>query len=61
MCDPEDLRELYYKYGRTAEMAQVMEFEVGNLALAFVSVMFDPQTITDEQRRIFSICYGGCK
>ncbi|HSE18654.1 MAG TPA: hypothetical protein VLB46_16480 [Pyrinomonadaceae bacterium] len=50
---PDELQELYCKYGRTAEMAQVMEFEAGNLALAFISVWFDPKTITDEQRHMF--------
>ena len=50
---PDDLQELYCKYGRTAEMAQVMEFEAGNFVLACISVMFDPKTITDEQRRMF--------
>ena len=50
---PNDLQELYCKYGQTAEMAQVMELEAGNLTLAFISVWFNPQTITDEQRRMF--------
>jgi hypothetical protein len=50
---PDDLSELYCKYGRTVEMAQVMELAAGNLALAFISVMFDPKTINDEQRRMF--------
>jgi len=50
---PEDLRALYFEFGRTAEMAQVMELEAGNLALAFVSLAFDPAKITDDERRIF--------
>ncbi len=50
---PDDLRTLYFEFGRTAEMAQVMELEAGNLALAFVSLAFDPSKITDEERRIF--------
>ena len=51
---PDDLKELYFEFGRTAEMAQVMEVEAGNLALAFVSLAFvDPSKITDEERLIF--------
>ena len=50
---PEDLKELYFEFGRTAEMAQVMEVEAGNLALAFISLAFDPSKITDDERRIF--------
>lgn len=50
---PDDLRTLYFEFGRTAEMAQVMELAAGNLALAFVSLAFDPLKITDEERRIF--------
>jgi hypothetical protein len=50
---PEDLRLLYFEFGRTAEMAQVMEIEAGNLALAFVSLAFDPSKITDDERGLF--------
>lgn len=50
---PEDLKALYFEFGRTAEMAQVMELEAGNLALAFVSLVFDPAKITDEERHLF--------
>ena len=50
---PEDLKDLYMEFGRTAEIAQVMEFEAGNLALAFASLAFDPETITDDDRRTF--------
>jgi hypothetical protein len=42
---PDALSQLYCKFGRTVEMAQVMEFEAGNLALAFISVMFDPKRL----------------
>lgn len=47
---PEDRRELYVEFGRAAEMAQIMEVEAGNLALAFVTIAFDTTNITDEQR-----------
>jgi len=50
---PEDLKELYFEFGRTAEMAQVMEVEAGNLALTFASLAFDPSNLTDDDRRIF--------
>ena len=50
---PEDLRELYVEFGQAAEMAQVMEVEADNLALAFVTVWFDTTNITDEQREFF--------
>lgn len=51
---PEDLKALYFEFGRTAEMAQVMELEAGNLALAVASLAFDPEKITDDERRYFS-------
>jgi hypothetical protein len=50
---PEDLRELYYEFGRTAEMAQLMETEVGNLALVYATMLIDTSKITDEQREFF--------
>ena len=42
----DDLRELYYEFGRAAEMAQVMETEAGNLALAYATMLVDTSTIT---------------
>ncbi|RLA49148.1 MAG: hypothetical protein DRR42_15940 [Gammaproteobacteria bacterium] len=50
---PDDLKALYFDFGRTAEMAQVMELEAGNLALAFVSLAFDPAKVTNDERHIF--------
>lgn len=50
---PDNLKLLYFEFGRTAEMAQVMEVEAGNLALAFVSLALDPSKITDEERQFF--------
>jgi hypothetical protein len=47
---PDTLRLLYLEFGRTAEVAQIMEMEAGNLALSFVSLAFDPSTITDDER-----------
>src|SRR5215470_3646909 len=50
---PDDLRELYYEFGRAAEMAQVMETEAGNLALVYATMLIDTSRITDEQREFF--------
>ena len=50
---PDDLRELYFEFGRAAEMAQVMETAAGNLALAYASMLVDTSKITDEQREFF--------
>lgn len=53
MSYPEDLKELYFGFGLTAEMAQVMEVEAGNFALTFVTAWYDSKQITDEQRDFF--------
>jgi hypothetical protein len=50
---PDDPRELYYEFGRAAEMAQAMEMEAGNLALVYASTLVDTSEITDEQREFF--------
>jgi len=50
---PDDLSELYYEFGRAAEMAQVMELEAGNLALVYATMLLDASRITDEQREFF--------
>ncbi len=50
---PEDLRQLYFEFGRAAEMAQLMELEAGNFALSCASLAFDPKSITLEERQIF--------
>lgn len=46
-----DLDALYAQFGRTAEMAQVMELEAGNFALAYALIAFDVNNLTDEQKR----------
>ena len=53
MSSSDDLRELYYEFGRAAEMAQVMETEAGNLALVYATMLVDTAKITDEQREFF--------
>jgi hypothetical protein len=50
---PDDRRELYYEFGRAAEMAQVLETEIGNLALVYATMLVDTSKITDEQRHFF--------
>jgi|SRR3970282_600780 len=47
-----ELQELYAQFGRTAEMAQVMELEAGNLALAYALIAFDVDNLTIEQKCI---------
>jgi len=51
--DSDDLRELYYEFGRTAEIAQLMETEAGNLALVYSTMLVDTSKITEEQRAFF--------
>ena len=46
-----DLEDLYAKFGRAAEMAQVMELEAGNLALAYALIAFDVEDLTNDQKR----------
>jgi len=53
MSSSDDLRELYYEFGRAAEMAQVMETEAGNLALVYATMLVDTAKITDEHREFF--------
>jgi hypothetical protein len=51
--DSDDLRELYYEFGRAAEIAQLMETEAGNLALVYSTMLVDTSKITEEQRGFF--------
>ena len=53
MDTEESLRDLYCEFGRTAEMAQVMEVEAGNYALTYASLSVDPENISDDQREMF--------
>jgi len=51
MNDPKyELDDLYAKFGRTAEMAQVMELEAGNLGLSYVLIAFDVNNLTNDQK-----------
>lgn len=46
----EDIKELYIEFAQTAEIAQTMELEAGNLALTFATMSINPKTIDDEQK-----------
>ncbi|MDY6993905.1 MAG: hypothetical protein SVR94_15060 [Pseudomonadota bacterium] len=46
-----DLDDVYARFGRAAEMAQVMELEAGNLALAYALIAFDIENLTNDQKR----------
>jgi hypothetical protein len=49
---PENLKNLYMEFGQVAEIAQVMEFEAGNLAFSIASLAFNPTTISNDDRRL---------
>lgn len=50
MNQPDDEDQLYTKFGRTAEMAQSLEVEAGNVFLGIVAIWVKTDEITDEQR-----------
>ena len=50
---PSDLYELYPEFGITAEKAQVLEVEAGNVALRFVTLLVDTSKITPEETELF--------
>lgn len=45
--------ELYAEFGITAEKAQVLEVEAGNVALSFVALFVDTSRIGPEEREFF--------
>ena len=45
-----NLDDLYAKFGRVAEMAQLMELEAGNLALSYALIAFDIHNLTNDQK-----------
>jgi hypothetical protein len=49
-----DQYELYAEFGMVAEKAQVLEFEAGNVALAFLTIFIDKNDITPELTEVFS-------
>jgi hypothetical protein len=51
---PPDLQELYAEFGMTAEKAQVLEVEAGNVGLAFLAISVKPgEKVAPEQREFF--------
>ena len=46
--------ELYAQFGIAAETAQMLETEAGNFVLAYMSLVFKPGQITEEQRGLLS-------
>jgi len=53
MINSDGLGDLYYEFGRAAEMAQSMETEAGNLVLVYATMLVNTSKITDEQRELF--------
>ena len=53
MSLPEDQMQLYAEYGITAEKAQVLEVEAGNVALSFIALFVDTSRIGAEEREFF--------
>ena len=50
---PEDQLRLYAEFGITAEKAQVLEFEAGNVALSFVALFVGTDRIDPEKTAMF--------
>ena len=53
MDPPLDQDQLYAKFGRTAEMAQLLEIDVGNVVLAIAVIPVKTAEITEEERACF--------
>lgn len=51
---PKDLTDLYAEYGITAEKAQVLEVEAGNVALAFVALWVGTDKLDDEKKQFYA-------
>ena len=53
MPQAQDELELYAEYGITAEKAQVLEVEAGNVALAFLALFVNTDRISPEEREMY--------
>lgn len=54
MDEEAELRELYAEFGMTAEKAQVLEVEAGNVALAFLALTVKPgEKVAADKREFF--------
>ena len=49
----QDQLRLYAEFGITAEKAQVLEFEAGNVALSFVTLFVDTKNVGPEESEFF--------
>jgi hypothetical protein len=50
---PEDQYALYAEFGITAEKAQVLEIEAGNVALSYVTLFVNTDNITPEETEMY--------
>jgi hypothetical protein len=50
---PADQLEVYTQFGIAAEMAQVLEMDAGNVAVAYLALFIDTDKITPEQSEAF--------
>jgi hypothetical protein len=50
---PEDQYALYAEFGITAEKAQVLETEAGNVALSFLTLLVDTDKISAEETEMY--------
>jgi len=50
---PEDQYALYAEFGMTAEKAQVLETEAGNVALSYLALFVNTDTITPEETEMY--------
>lgn len=53
MTFAEDQMQLYAEFGITAEKAQVLEVEAGNVALSYIALFVDTSRIGPEEREFF--------
>ena len=51
---PKNLLELYAEYGVTAEKAQLLETEGGNVAIAFVALFLGTDKLNEEKKEFYS-------
>jgi len=50
---PEDQYELYAQFGMAAEKAQILEVAAGNVALSYLTLFYQPDTISADERDMF--------
>lgn len=56
---PADQRDLYAEFGIAAEKAQVLELEIGNVILAYLTMFVDKnKPITDAEREVYRAIFA---